>query len=179
MQIRLDYAQTQHARPAWLSVVLVLATLCSGAALWQYTQLRAERAGLELRLQANVEPVIAPLRSTRPNKDVNKLGDQVKQANVVLQQLGLPWPELLAHLEANASSSIALLSVRPDALKGRLRLSGEARQLADVLQYVDALGASGSVVEVVLEQHEVVANDPQKPVRFMLSARWLVHGDEK
>ncbi|MFM9913798.1 MAG: hypothetical protein ACKVN9_09725 [Methylophilaceae bacterium] len=175
MQIRLDYAQTQHTSPLWLWVVLALAVLSSGAALWQYSQLQAERAGLALRLQAsNEQPVTAPPRNARPNKGVDKLKEQTKQANLVLQQLGLPWPTLLEHLETTASPKVALLSVRPDAAKRRLRVSGEARQLVDVLQYIDALAAGGLVSDVVLEQHDVVATDAQKPVHFSISAHWGV-----
>lgn len=179
MQIRLDYAQTRHASPFWLWIFLLLAGLSSAAALWQYTQLQAEKTGLQLRLQAsNQESVKAPPRTARVNKGTDQLANQLKektkQANLVLQQLGLPWSALLAHLETTASPKIALLSVRPDATKGRLRLSGEARQLADVLQYIDALTVDGLVSEVVLEQHEVVATDTQKPVRFSISAHWGV-----
>jgi len=174
MKIRLDYAQTQHASPHWLWGVLVLATLTCGAAFWQYTQLHVERAGLQSRLQTNIEPIKALPHKTHPNKGVDQLREQTKQANLVLQQLGLPWAALLAKLESSASPKIALLSVRPDAAKGRLRLSGEARHLADVLQYIDTLAASGLVSDVVIEQHEVMVSDAQKPVHFALSAHWGV-----
>jgi hypothetical protein len=49
------------------------------------------------------------------------------------------------------------------------------RHLADVVRYVRALGSAGAMSDVVLEQHEVAVSDAQKPVHFVLSARWGDH----
>ena len=172
MRIRLDYALSANATQRWVWWWLVAAILASGAAVWQYTQLEAQRADLHLRLQDDSQLSEAPKPVVLSSEDSEKLREQAKQANAVLKELGLPWPALFALLEQTASPEIALLIIRPDAAKGRIRISGEARNLADVLQYVRDLSTEGTMSDVVLEQHEVVEADPQKPVRFTLSSHW-------
>lgn len=172
MRIHLDYATSANAVRPWVWWLLIAASLANGAIVWQYTRLQDQRAGLQLRLHtaaqlADVLPA-APLPGESPDKSKQR----AKQANAVLKELGLPWPALFAHLERTANPEIALLAIRPEAARGRLRISGEARHLADVLRYVRALGSAGAMSDVVLEQHEVAGSDAQKPVHFVLSARW-------
>ena len=44
--------------------------------------------------------------------------------------------------------------------------------MTDALDYVRKLGRSGQMTDVVLEEHEVLASDQQRAVRFALSGRW-------
>jgi hypothetical protein len=173
MKIRLDHAKAQHAAPSWVLGLLLLALLLVSAAGWEYFQLENERKSLQLRLQN--DPRISRTASSAPppSAEIQKaLQEQVRQANAVLSELGRPWPALFSMLEETARPEIALLAIRPDAVKGRLRIAGEARRLADALDYTRQLAASGQMTDVVLEEHEVVASDEQRPVRFALSARW-------
>ncbi|OGS97057.1 MAG: hypothetical protein A3K04_10900 [Gallionellales bacterium RBG_16_56_9] len=174
MQIRLDYASSANATRPWVWWLLIAALLANGAAVWQYTRLQDQRNGLQLRLQAAAQLSEVPPAAPPSGENLDKSRERIKQANVVLKELGLPWPALFAHLERTASPEVALLAIRPEAARGRLRISGEAHHLADVLEYVRDLGSAGAMSDVVLEQHEVSGSDPQKPVRFVLSARWGV-----
>lgn len=171
-KLNLDYAPAPRMIRRWIWWLLVLSILTVAVTGWRYTQLQAERAGLGLQLEARAEVRKTPAAVPLAPGDQTALKEQVKQANAVLAELGRPWSRLFSQLEAAAGPEIAVLAIRPDAAKEQLRVIGEARHLGDVLEYVHRLADSGGFMDVVLEQHEVVDTDPQKPVRFALSAHW-------
>lgn len=171
MKIHLDHAKAQHAVPFWAWGLLLSALLLFSINGWEYLRLESERTNLQSR--ARNDPHAARTSNAPPSPEIQKaLQEQVRQANAVLSELGRPWPTLFSILEETTQPEIALLAIRPDAAKGRLRIAGEARRLADALEYTRKLAATGHMTDVVLEEHEVVASDQQRPVRFALSARW-------
>lgn len=87
----------------------------------------------------------------------------------------MPWTGLLKELEGashDTASDIALLSVEPDESKHMVRVTGESRDLPRVLAYVGRLQTSALLRYPMLETHEVRSDDPQRPVRFAVSAEW-------
>lgn len=92
----------------------------------------------------------------------------------VSQQLRRPWERLFATLEAMPRDNIALLTLTPDARKGQVRISAEARDLDAMLDFHRRLEASDELSDVSLLSHEIVANVPEQPVRFNLSATWEI-----
>jgi hypothetical protein len=140
----------------------------------EYVRLEGKRADLESQLLRNTgssrSASVLPPSSPETQK---ALHEHVLQANAVLNELSRPWPLLFLVLEETARPEIALLAIRPDAARGRLRIAGEAREVADALDYIRRLAASRHMTNVILEEHEVLITDSQKPVRFALSARWM------
>jgi hypothetical protein len=65
-----------------------------------------------------------------------------------------------------------VLSVEPDHDKHRVRVSGEARDLKEVLAYLTRLQLGVTLQFPMLDSHEIVADDKEHPVRFTLSADW-------
>ncbi|MCW8279046.1 PilN domain-containing protein [Pseudomonas sp. PCH199] len=92
----------------------------------------------------------------------------------VSQQLRRPWERLFATLEAMPRDNIALLTLTPDARKGQVRISAEARDLEAMLDFHRRLEATDELSDVSLLSHEIVANVPEQPVRFNLSATWEI-----
>jgi Tfp pilus assembly protein PilN len=92
----------------------------------------------------------------------------------VSQQLRRPWERLFATLEAMPRDNIALLTLTPDARKGQVRISAEARDLDAMLDFHRRLEASDELSDVSLLSHEIVANVPEHPVQFNLSATWEI-----
>ena len=172
MKIQFDYVEGISTTQRLVWGLLAVSLLAMAAATFEYTHLQEVRAGLQLRQQALTARSLAPVVAPMSEEKRIKLQEQANQANQVLLELGRPWQALLDQLENNISPDIALLAIRPDASKGRLRISGEARHLTDALDFVRRLGDSGELSDVVLESHEVVEADPQKPVRFAVSMRW-------
>jgi hypothetical protein len=60
-------------------------------------------------------------------------------------------------LEAMPQDDVALLGLTPDARKGQVRISAEARNLEAMLQYHQRLEASDELSDVSLLNHEVLA----------------------
>jgi Tfp pilus assembly protein PilN len=90
----------------------------------------------------------------------------------VARELAAPWEPLFAVLEAAADRPVALLSIEPDATRGELVLTGEARDHEALLDYYRYLQGAAVLSAVVLQTHQVNQQDRQKPVRFRVSARW-------
>jgi len=158
-------------RPLTLAGVLLLlaGALATAAACIEYRRLDASRAGLELKLAA------ANRRTHRdPAQDARNAG-LTEEAGLIARRLGMPWTPLLAELEAashDSASDVALLSVEPDDSKHVVRVTGESRDLPRVLAYVGRLQSSPLLRYPMLESHELRSDDPQRPVRFALSAEW-------
>ncbi|EJT84177.1 hypothetical protein PPS11_24980 [Pseudomonas putida S11] len=111
---------------------------------------------------------VAPLGSAASREQAERLA----QMQSVSQQLQRPWQQLFAMLEAQPQDDVALLSLAPDARKGQLRITAEARNLEAMLQYHQRLEASAELSDVSLLNHEVLAAQPEHPVRFTLTATW-------
>jgi hypothetical protein len=158
-------------RPLTLAGVLLLiaGALATAAACVEYRRLDASRAGLELKLAA------ANRRVHRdPAQDVRNAGLS-EEAGHVARELGTSWTPLLAELEGashDSASDIALLSVEPDEAKHVVHISGESRDLPRVLAYLGRLQSSALLRYPMIDSHEVRTDDPQRPVRFALSAEW-------
>jgi transcriptional regulator with XRE-family HTH domain len=114
----------------------------------------------------------APALSERES-DTPEVREQIKKANIVLQQMNVPWSELFAAIESAEGSDIALLAVQPDPRSRTLLLGGEARNLPAVLGYMGRLERTKRLRDVVLVTHELRSKEPGQPVAFALNAAWV------
>lgn len=97
---------------------------------------------------------------------------QVTAVNAAVGQLNLPWRDLAAALADATPASIALLALEPDAKRRTLRISAEAKNSDDMLAYITRLQAEEWFTGVVLMRHEVMQEDPNRPLRFQVSVQW-------
>jgi hypothetical protein len=159
-------------RPAVTLVGGVLLLAGVGAAIaagLEYQQLESRRAGLELKLEA-----VSRHGERRAAQDAESATLNEEAARLAYQ-LGTPWTKLLAELEAASHDSdgqVALLSVEPDQTKHNVHITGESRDLPVALAYIDRLQSSSLLRYPMLDSHEVRSDDPQRPVRFALTAEW-------
>jgi len=167
--VRLDFAgprvRTTFTGIALLAVGLVLVT----AAGLEYHAMTAKRAGLELKLAA------AMRHAARDPASAARAMRMGEEAAGIARELGTPWTAMLADLEAASrdnSGKVAVLSVEPDHVKHRVRISGESRDLPGALAYVQRLQTSRSLRYPMLDSHEVVVDDKDRPVRFAMTADW-------
>lgn len=84
----------------------------------------------------------------------------------VSAQLAYSWQPAFEALAAARSSKIALVSLDAVQSTSRLKLVAEARHLADAIAFIDALQQQPGIRRVELLQHELQADDAQKPLRF-------------
>ena len=167
--IELDFVPRRRPVTLVSVALLVLGAGAVVAAYLEYHQLEGRRAALELRLDA-------ALRSAHrdPAADVRAQGMSV-EAGRIAEELGTPWTELLAELEAasgESTSQVAVLSIEPDHAKRLVHITGESRDLPTALAYVERLQKSTLLRYPMLDSHDLKTDDPQHPVRFALSAEW-------
>jgi hypothetical protein len=80
------------------------------------------------------------------------------------------WEALLLALESASDDSLTLLAIEPGPRE--ISISGEARDLGASLDYVKRLQNFAVFADVHLVRHQLLTENPYRPVRFALSARW-------
>lgn len=131
------------------------------------TRLAEERHAYERARRHSA--VARPVRSPEP-----PLTDPERHAALGLAgSLGRDWHALLVALEAAADDpGLALLELDQDGAKGRLKLSGEARNLPEVFAFVKRLEAIPALRDVRLASYAFHQDGPLQVVGFDLQARW-------
>ena len=167
--VMLDFASPRTRLTVLGTLLLVLGASVAAGTFAEYRVIVARRAGLELKLEA-------ANRHNRPNPGADaRAAGFAEAAGRMASDLGTPWTALLAELEAasrDTSGKVAVLSIEPDAVKHNVHITAEAKDLPLALGYVERLQASQLLRYPMLDSHEVKADDPQKPVRFAMTAEW-------
>ena len=161
-QIDFDF----HARPSRPGKLGIALALAGAAALaWAWTNLQSAHT-----IEAGLAAQIAALEQARPRpaaKPVSRAGDAAQATRArIAAQLAYSWQPAFDALAATRSGKIALVSLDAVQAKAQLKLVAEARQLADAIEFIEALQQQPGIRRAALIQHEVQADDPQKPVRF-------------
>lgn len=172
--LHLDYQRVFKPVP-WLGLALLVVALVALAVTGGYSQTLNQQITyweskvehIE-RLSSHRALVSQPL--TEQAVRAQRL--EVEQANQVVRQLGLPWNALFNAVETSGEKSIALLSLEPDLHKGTVKISGEAKDFNALLDYVKQLSTREVFGSVMLQNHQIQKDDPEKPVRFSLLAQW-------
>ncbi len=170
--LRLDYAQRQRlpVRIGWLILIISLGT---GAYLINaYLDLQAEKKAWQThwiktghRQQTGDD--------TLNSEALHKLQPELSHANEVVEHLAVKWDELFKGLENAASKRVALLNIQPDVQKHQVILTAEAENFSDMLEYTKRLTEQGIFADVHVVNHQVQEQDPQKPIRFTVIAKWV------
>ena len=172
--VNLDYLA---GRPVNLAGMLALAigVVSLGSAVWYSRDLSGEISDREVlisRLQER-EDGRSMFRETEP-RDAEQIARETKQANAAILALSLPWKEFFDAFEATRANDVAVLAIEPDAQKGVVRISAEAKGLESMLNYVSSLQKIALFREVLILNHQIQDQDPQKPVRFVVQAAWEI-----
>jgi Tfp pilus assembly protein PilN len=174
--LQLDYQRSVRPIP-WLGLGVLASALVALALmashyhqLGQHIALWEARAAHVERLSSHRARALLPLSGQAAREQAL----EVQHANQVLRKLSLPWDMLFRAVESAGGESVALLSMEPDIQKGTVRISGEAKNFAAMLDYIRQLGARDVFGSVHLQNHQIRQDDPQKPVRFSLLAAWKV-----
>lgn len=162
---RLDFDfHARPRRPGTLGVVLALAGMVALGWVWNTLQAnRAAEAGLGLQIAALEQ---ARPRASAPNAASSADTRRDDTHKRLAAQLAYSWQPVFDALAAARSDKIALVSLDALQAKSQLKLTAEARQLADAVDFIDALQQQPGVKRAALFQHEVQADADQHPVRF-------------
>ncbi|MFA6971933.1 MAG: PilN domain-containing protein [Gallionella sp.] len=177
VQLRLDYQRGIQPFP-WAGAVLLVSALTVLTLVGvYYRELAAKTVSWEAKVRKTAtqdQRLTGPQTSQRGTTNTALTALEIKHANEVLQQLTLPWGKLFQAIESSSDKQVALLAMDPDAEKHVVKISGEAKNIAAVLDYIKRLAAQEVFSSVYLQSHQIQQLDPEKPVRFVLLAAWKV-----
>lgn len=154
--------QPRVARGAGLA--LAAGVLAASAVVGHYQSMLSRLA----RVQAEA---VASHRA-RPSIDPRRMAGSVQKANQIALELARPWERTFAALEAADEPGVALLAVDPDPRRDELRITAEAKDMRAMLGYLEQLRRQPSFAAVALQQHEIRADEPARPVRFTVLTQW-------
>lgn len=148
-------------KAAWTGRALLAVALlfAADAGAWYYHVSR-QTAEAQARLERGAKAAAAA-RKASPQ--------EIAAAQDTVRRLSLPWLDLLAALESAASEEVALLGIEPDAARGTVVISGEARDYLAALDYLRSLGRNDALADVRFVRHE----HKGRAVAFSISAGWL------
>lgn len=173
--LMLDFQPRRRSTPLGWSLLaggVLLALTCT--LIQQHLSTEAEEQQGHLQTTQRVLSGDTGVKSNLTPAETREQAQNLAEMRKVSQQLRRPWERLFATLEAMPRDDIALLTLTPDARKGQVRISAEAKDLDAMLDFHRRLEASDELSDVSLLSHEIVANVPEQPVRFNLSATWEI-----
>ena len=175
MSVKLDLEFIQQPAllsTGWLSISILLASMLLLALTWQnYQKQQVKLADTSLRLKQFSQQTLPENQSIKMNAAL-VTPDETKQLTEAVNMLTMPWNHLLVAIEQADMQDIALLSLEPNSKKQLVILTGEAKNLPVVLQYIKQLQQTPMLAQVYLQKHSIDETDVSKPVRFSLLAKW-------
>ncbi|MNQ42051.1 hypothetical protein D3C85_557470 [compost metagenome] len=120
-----------------------------------------------------------PEKRKIPDSDIGRKAQfeqmqvEFKAANRVITRLSMPWDALFREIEATINEDVTLLNVEPDTEKNEVRMTVEAKTLNAMLDYMKRMQTMPMFREAHIANHQVQSQDPQRPVRFLITAQWL------
>ena len=166
-RITLDFSERRRRLPVGGLIILCLGVLAAYWTLSDYQSIAIESELLDISL-ARYQP-----RGDAVARRESLAG--LGEIAAITEQLNTPWAALLTDLEdatRDSGKDVALLEVAPDRDRQNVRISGEARTLGAVLEYVSRLQGASSVAFPLLENHEIRTSERERPVHFVVSADW-------
>lgn len=169
--LELDFSG-RRPRPGvlgWVLLALGLAAAGLEVAEWRAGEGDlAERESIVERLRHQLHRAgPLPSAAARPVSE-----QELRPALRLAGQLGVDWGALLHDLEAAEDDRLALLSLEVDAPRGSLRLTGEAKSLPAVFEYLSRLEAMPSVAAAQLTGYERQTVGAVELIRFNATAAW-------
>ncbi|MDB5804533.1 MAG: hypothetical protein JWN73_1855 [Betaproteobacteria bacterium] len=168
--VRIDFSGARVPASGWALLLFAAgAAACIGTA-WRVSnfsldesrvmaEMARAQAAVNVRLPAPVAPVVIA-------------EDRVTAINGAIAELNLPWQALFSSLERIKPNNIALLGLEPNGPKHLLRISAEAKQADDMLDFVRLLRQQPPFVDALLVKHEINTQDSNRPLRFSVEAVW-------
>jgi Tfp pilus assembly protein PilN len=169
--LNLDYGiGAPWPRLAGLAVLVagIAAALLMG---YHYRTLKADTARWEARA-VSLERGAKHASARSSGAELQQAGAEIGLAKEVVGQLTLPWDGLFQAVESANSDEVALLAIEPDAQKRTVKITGEAKNLAAMVDYLRQLEQQPVLTQVHLQHHQVQEQDAEKPVHFIVVATW-------
>lgn len=142
-----------------------------GLGYW-YQQLNIEIGMHELAISSERRSGNGSIFMHKKNEASERQSADLKQAESAMEHLNVPWDALFRAVETSLNDEIALLSIQPEAAQRTLTLTGEAKDLPTLLNYVRRLGMDAKFRDVQLKSHKTESLEKLRPIRFVLTMSW-------
>lgn len=170
--LAIDFGRRPRHPGGWLGVVLLAAgMLLAGMSLQRYLDAGEHADDARSRLEHLARRAAVPAEAADP-----ELRRLLGGAARVAGDLQRPWQSLFADVEGALDGSVALLALEPDPGKGQLRLTAEARTLADALAFAARLTDTGSLANARIAQQEARLSEGIAALGFTVIADWRETG---
>jgi Tfp pilus assembly protein PilN len=169
-QTRIDFLAAPRG-----SARLGIAVFVIGAALAGFAVMDDSRSSDDLaRLQASLKKAKTAYQRVELTRTPDRGSglSALKQSGDIARRLASPWGELLDALEHAQSDNVALLAVEPSVAQGRLRISGEAKDMDALIDYIKSLEGKAGIADLRLQTQQIKQNDAQHPLEFVLESHW-------
>jgi len=170
-RLELDYqkpANPPRKTAAWVLLLIGVAMLVEMGV--SYDKLQSERDAMNREMR--ISGIRMDVSSYKPTENMFTDKD-FAHARQIINRLSIPWDTFFAGIESVTRQNVAILSFEPDVQTGLLTIQGEAKDYAAVLTLVARLRTTKPFSEVFLLHHEIKRDDPQHPVGFTMSMRWM------
>lgn len=168
----LDFVARRHA-PGWLGwLLLAVGAVAAFASFdrWQTTEDEVAALRDDNRRAARKAEQARVL--ARREQDDPALRARIDVARKLSLLRAREWQPLFAELEARGKEDVALLSVEPDAARGVLRVTGEARDLNALFAYAESFADAQAVGAPRIEVFELKDRNGLQVVAFSLRLQW-------
>jgi hypothetical protein len=166
--LRMNFAQREDRAPSGRIATLCLGAAAMALAVTAFQDIQARGAQINADLGRGARP---PVVEPGP-AGAARIGEPVKRANAVARELSRRWDEVFGAIEAVSDAEVALLAIEPDAQKGVVRITAESKNKNAMLRYLTRLQDRRPLQRVLLDHHEVRTQEPERPVRFVLTGEW-------
>ena len=169
--LKLDYQDTRTTNP-FSALLLAAGVIVSLVLGWHYQSLNQKISDWEFKVAEMERTTHRSSNSNRHQPIKGENVQEIKYANTVIRQIALPWENLFIALESVKNDKVAVLGIEPDAKNGVVKISAETKAPEEMLNYLKSLQALGTLTNVFLASHQIQERDPEKPVRFAVTAGW-------
>lgn len=171
--LNLDFGSrpTSSGLAAWL--LLASGTLASAVALDAHLAAREDLARLGAKVERQRQMLARTEKAAaRAPHAASPATDAEAPLRRIAGELSIPWDGVLEALELAIGDQVALLAVAVEGKGRELRLEGEARSLAEALEFAQRLRDSLRFEDVALSRHEEKQAGAVVVVRFQMRAVW-------
>ena len=163
-------------RPSLVSCLLLLVAVAYAVAVAQQVSDAQDALEQSQARQARMERQLRKEREAASSARAQSASDSREPHAAAMErmdaQLKTPWNSLFRTLETHQVAGVALMQLDLDGAAHSARISGEAKNMDDVMRYIDALQSADGLSDVELVGHEERVRGSLTLLRFNLSARW-------
>ncbi len=169
----------QHVRSIDIFLLLI-GVIVLLAVFFQFRQIAEESGFWDLRVERleKQQPEAVTKQSprqrstSRTREFSQEISKELNKANTILDQINLPWEALFDSIEHIITEDVALLTLQPNVANRTLRISGEARNMAVLLDFIEAMEREVIFEKAHLVSYKVRQDAPFRPVHFLMTTVW-------